>query len=212
MSTTLRLPPKVRLDLTAKQPTTADQHTRGCAPVRTQVVTQQEAADPAPVKANAKPAKKTKPGRIPPKVHNAEQQQRKQAEVQERTQREMAEANERRAAARAANLDTLAERFPAVFNADKPLPLAIRADKAVREALALPWSQGNDLLHWWTHRPAYYQALIAGGARHDLDGTENGVVTPHQQAHATKALRRHQNWLARTTAQAGETKEGASTV
>ena len=172
-STTLRLSLKARLDLTTK-------------PV-------------APVKPNAKPAKKTKPGRIPPKVHNAEQQKRKQAEVQERTQREMKEANERRISARVVNLAALAERFPSVFNADKPLPLAIRTDKAVREALALPWSQGNDLLHWWTHRPAYYQALTAGGPRYNIDGTVNGEVTPHQQAHAIKALRRHQNWLDRTS-------------
>ena len=113
---------------------------------------------------------------------------------------------------RAANVAAVAERLPSVFNADKPLPLAIRTDKAVREALALPWSQGNELLHWWTHRPAYYQALIAGGPRYNLDGTADGEVTPHQQAHATKALRRHQHWLAGTTTQAGETKEGAPTV
>jgi hypothetical protein len=58
--------------------------------------------------------------------------------VQERTQREVKEANERRISARVVNLAALAERFPSVFNADKPLPLAIRTDKAVREALALP--------------------------------------------------------------------------
>jgi sRNA-binding protein len=102
--------------------------------------------------------------------------------VQERTQREVKEANERRISARVVNLAALAERFPSVFNADKPLPLAIRTDKAVREALALPWSRGNDLLHWWTHKPAYYQALTAGGQRYNIDGAVNG------------------DWLARTTA------------
>lgn len=175
-STTLRLPPKGRLDLTAKK-------------------------SPAPAKETAQPAKKrTKPGRIPPKVNNAEQKSRKAAEVQERTQREMAEANARRAAARAVNLATLAERFPTVFgNADKPVPLAIGCANEVRAALGMTWSQGVDLMHWWTHRPAYYAALIAGGARYNIDGTENGEVTPLQQAHATKALRRHQNWLARTS-------------
>jgi ProP effector len=180
MSTTLRMPAKVRLDLTTT-------------------------ADPAPIRAD-QPAKKRKRAggagaeRIPPKVHNAEQQQRKAAEVAARTTREMAEANERRAAARAGNVAALAERFPVVFgDADKPAPLAIGCANAVRAALAMTWSQSGDLMHWWTHRPAYYQALIAGGPRYNLDGTVDGEVTPHQQAHATKALRRHQNWLASTT-------------
>jgi hypothetical protein len=38
------------------------------------------------------------------------------------------------------------------------------------------------LLHWWTHKPAYYQALTAGGQRYNIDGAVNG------------------DWLARTTA------------
>lgn len=188
MSTTLRLPAKVRLDLTTTAP----------APV--------QADQPAKKKKLKKDTrtrserKLTMRGKTPPRIHNKLQQQQKAAEVRERTQREMAEANERRAAARAANLAALAEKFPLVFgDVDKPVPLAIGCANAVRAALGMTWSQGNDLMHWWTHRAPYYQALIAGGPRFNLDGTESGEVTEQQQAHATTALRRHENWLASTT-------------
>jgi hypothetical protein len=141
-----------------------------------------------PAKANAKPAKAQKKKKLPKAT--VEQQARKQAEVEARTRREVREAIERRAAARAANLATLAERFPAVFgNAAKPLPLAIRCNKVVREAAGATWSQGEDLMFWWTHRVEYFAALAAGGPRYNIDGTENGEVSERQRELAATQLR-----------------------
>jgi hypothetical protein len=113
-----------------------------------------------------------------------------QAEVEARTQREMLAARERRIAARSANLAVLAERFPSIFNPEKPLPLAIGCAKAIRAAIGMSWSQLEDLIRWWTTRPEYLAALAAGGPRYNLDGSEAGIVAENHRVNAYQPRQR----------------------
>ena len=149
---------------------------------------------PAQTKPNAADPGKQQEGKMT--VH----QKADPAEVEARTQREMAAARERRRAARSANLALLIERFPIVFNPEKPLPLAIGSHKAIRAAFGLPWSQLEDLIRWWTIRPEYLAALVAGGPRYSLDGSEGGVVAESERASADQRLQNRRGRRARREA------------
>ena len=110
------------------------------------------------------------------------------AEARARQQR--TEAEERRIATRQANLARLVELFPVVFDVDAPRPLAIGCNPQLRAALAIPWSQVDAVLWWWTRRPEYHAAVAAGGFRYNLDGTEAGVVAEEHRAMAQRWIRR----------------------
>ena len=110
------------------------------------------------------------------------------AEARARQQR--TEAEERRIATRQANLARLVELFPVVFDVDAPRPLAIGCNRQLRAALAIPWSQVDAVLWWWTRRPEYHAAVAAGGPRYSLDGSEAGVVVEEHRAMAQRWIRR----------------------
>jgi hypothetical protein len=146
---------------------------------------------PAPVKANIPPPAPAEVARVkPPKpALTPEPLAAKEAEEAARTQVEMKEAAERRVVVRDAHIAALRAQFPTVFDADEPRPLAIGIRQPVREALGMPSkTQVNYLLTWWTQRPAYLAALVAGGPRYSLDDAEAGEITEDQKARAATQL------------------------
>lgn len=83
----------------------------------------------------------------------------------------------------------LAERWPALFDAEKPVPLAI----GIREALleAMPDITAGLLRHilvGWCSHPRYLAALTVGADRHGLEGVQ-GTVTEEQAANALELLK-----------------------
>jgi ProQ/FINO family len=90
---------------------------------------------------------------------------------------------DRSIAARVISLATLRELAPAVFDADKPVPLAIGVHEQLTE-LGLSAKETGDLLRWWTRRHEYYTALARGGSRYNLDASVAGPVGTEDQAHA----------------------------
>jgi sRNA-binding protein len=83
----------------------------------------------------------------------------------------------------------LRARFSAVFDPDRPLPLALRVDHQLRAALGVSRSQVVGLLEWWTAQPGYIAAISAGGMRRNLDGSEAGEISDKHRAHAEKQLK-----------------------
>jgi len=82
----------------------------------------------------------------------------------------------------------LAERWPALFNAQKPVPLAIGVNEALLEAFpdTSPVLLRRVMAHW-CNRPRYLAAMTAGAARHGLQGVD-GAVTEEQAANAAERL------------------------
>lgn len=83
----------------------------------------------------------------------------------------------------------LAERWPTLFNAQKPVPLAIGINDAL--LAALPDVAANHLrrvLAGWCGRPRYLAALTAGADRHGPEGVQ-GKVTEEQAADAAERLK-----------------------
>jgi len=94
-----------------------------------------------------------------------------------------------RIAARVADLAECRRRFPLLFDADRPLPLAIGVHKPLGELLG--GKRAKRLLEWWTEWAPYVAAVAAGGCRYSLDGSEAGQVTEEQRA---IAIRRRDAW------------------
>jgi hypothetical protein len=105
-----------------------------------------------------------------------------------RARQQRTEAEERRIATRQANLARLVELFPVVFDVDAPRPLAIGCNRQLRAALAIPWSQVDAVLWWWTRRPEYHAAVAAGGFRYNLDGSVAGPVAEEHRAMAQRQI------------------------
>lgn len=82
----------------------------------------------------------------------------------------------------------LAERWPNLFNAMKPVPLAIGIYEALLEAMPddVTANQLRRVLSPWCNRPRYLAALTAGADRHGLEGVQ-GAVT-EQPVYRTKNL------------------------
>jgi ProP effector len=83
----------------------------------------------------------------------------------------------------------LAERWPALFNEKKPVPLAIGISDALLEAM--PDTKGEPLgrvLARWCNRPRYLAALTAGADRLGLEGVQ-GTVTEEQAADAAERFK-----------------------
>jgi hypothetical protein len=99
-----------------------------------------------------------------------------------------APARWRRSGSRGAwgDLAHLRERFPALFDPDHPLPLALGIRSQLGKVLGIKRAQR--LLIWWVRGPRYVQALAVGGVRYNLDGSVSGPVTEAQQAHAQATL------------------------
>jgi len=83
---------------------------------------------------------------------------------------------------RSADLTMLRERFPAVFNLEAPVPLALGVDRELR--LLLARKRAGRVLSWWCGHPAYRAAVARGGPRYNLDGSVAGEVTEQQQTFA----------------------------
>lgn len=106
------------------------------------------------------------------------------AKVEEEARKAAAEAKARRAAkdatdkAIAACFKDLRKRYPAVMNLSAPKPLAVGTTRVVvRGELGYPQKIAGIVMSTWTGRPAYLEALIAGGKRYNLDGSEAGEIT-----------------------------------
>jgi ProP effector len=83
----------------------------------------------------------------------------------------------------------LAERWPALFDAMKPVPLAIGIDKALLAAMPdVTANQLRRVLPPWCNRPRYLAVLAAGADRHRLEGVQ-GAVTEEQAADAAVMLK-----------------------
>jgi len=83
-------------------------------------------------------------------------------------------------ARRVADLAECRRRFPVLFDADRPLPLAIGIHKPLAELFSV--KRAGFLLKWWTRCPAYVAAVAAGGRRYNLDGTDAGEITEEQRS------------------------------
>jgi len=84
-------------------------------------------------------------------------------------------------------------RWPQTFSAypAEVRPLARGIDKDL--VVQMPGSSRRQMgfaLAWWQRqrRPAYWQALVRGGPRYDLDGQPRGEVTPEDQDRARQLL------------------------
>ena len=83
----------------------------------------------------------------------------------------------------------LAERWPALFDEKKPVPLAIDINDALLAALPeVTADQIRRVLAKWCNRPHYLAALTAGAERHGPDGT-HGTVTEERAAAAAEQLK-----------------------
>jgi sRNA-binding protein len=79
--------------------------------------------------------------------------------------------------------------FPAVFR-DPPVPLKTGVRREIVERLAGEFTEAEiaGALRSWTRWHDYQRALIAGGPRFALDGSEAGEVSPAHQQEARDLL------------------------
>ena len=83
----------------------------------------------------------------------------------------------------------LAERWPALFDEKKPVPLAIDINDALLAALPeVTADQIRRVLAKWCNRPHYLAALAAGADRHGPDGVQ-GTVTEERAAAAAEQVK-----------------------
>ena len=90
-------------------------------------------------------------------------------------------------------LEVMRDRWPQAFprNSRQVRPLAIGIHRDL--AAALPGHSHRQLgavfsLFRYLAGPAYFQALLRGGPRYDLDGNPRGEVTPEEQEQAKRDL------------------------
>ena len=87
----------------------------------------------------------------------------------------------------------LVELWPELFNREKPKPLKVGItddliqDIAIRK-LAFGAGTLRAAVASYVQSPRYYRALIAGGARYNLNGQPCGEVTPQEQKEAETRL------------------------
>jgi sRNA-binding protein len=94
---------------------------------------------------------------------------------------------EERIAQRVADLTLCRDRFPALFDLDLPLPLAVGIDKPL--GVIIGHDRAAFLLNWWTEWPAYVAAVAAGGCRYRLDGSEAGEISDDHRETAAARIR-----------------------
>ncbi len=88
-------------------------------------------------------------------------------------------------------LQQLKASYPLVFNAKKPLPLALGVAKEI--AKNCPELAGPILrlaLAIWTKKEIYLQAVSAGGNRYDLNGSVSGAVQESEKEYSQLMLDR----------------------
>lgn len=109
--------------------------------------------------------------------------------------RHQAERAERNRAKALAALEVLRNHYPLAFQVDPVRPLAIGSAQALardRQAGRLPLSEQALKLAMahWCQQPAYLQALVTGGPRLRLDGSEADPVSEPDQGRAAERLAR----------------------
>jgi len=73
-------------------------------------------------------------------------------------------------------------------------PLALQIHLQIRESNPdLTKTQIRRAMWWLVHSKKYLQELAEGGARYNLDGTENGTVSDEHQTNARDTLKLIQN-------------------
>lgn len=89
-------------------------------------------------------------------------------------------------------LELLITNWPAAFNLDAPLPLAIGTAELIAADIRARGITGAGKIRaavaMYTRRAIYLKALISGGARYNLAGEPVGEVTPEQQQIARENL------------------------
>ncbi|ECI3890514.1 proQ/FINO family protein [Salmonella enterica subsp. enterica] len=88
--------------------------------------------------------------------------------------------------------------WPELFDLDNPKPLKVGVlDDIQRDIAARSLTIGAGVLKAaiasYTRRIRYKKALVAGGARYDLNGQPCGEVTPEQQQEAADGLKKKDN-------------------
>ncbi|MEJ8872663.1 ProQ/FinO family protein [Escherichia coli] len=87
----------------------------------------------------------------------------------------------------------LVELWPESFNREKTKPLKVGIpDDLIQDIAIRELAFGAGTLHAavasYVQSPRYYRALIAGGARYNLNGQPCGEVTPQEQKEAETRL------------------------
>ncbi|MBM2910090.1 ProQ/FinO family protein [Escherichia coli] len=87
----------------------------------------------------------------------------------------------------------LVELWPELFNREKTKPLKVGIpDDLIQDIAIRELAFGAGTLHAavasYVQSPCYYRALIAGGARYNLNGQPCGEVTPQEQKEAETRL------------------------
>lgn len=137
------------------------------------------AASPKPAAVRAAPKPATSPN-TPPDPKSKRQ-------IRKRLKRVRTAAHEQRVAWCDEDLAVCQARFPALFDAAHPLPLALEIDRALAPAVNGRW-RAYRMLADWTKRPAYLAAVARGGPRYNLDASIDGEINAYQQKVAQSAL------------------------
>jgi hypothetical protein len=90
------------------------------------------------------------------------------------------------AARRVADLALCRERYPRLFDIERPVPLAIHIHRQLGKVLSA--KRAKHLLEWWTDWQSYTAAVAAGGLRYNLDGSEAGEVSERHRGAALAAM------------------------
>lgn len=91
------------------------------------------------------------------------------------------------------NIDKLIELFPAVFNKEFPLPLAIGAHKQINAVVKWkPWKL-HAVMAVWTARMEYVLMACSTGKRYDLNGNVVGTMSKENISFYTIKLNSYKN-------------------
>lgn len=93
-----------------------------------------------------------------------------------------------------AGIEGLQAAFPAIFNENRPKPLALGITKQLAEArrsgvLKISLLTQRAAMNAWLHRPNYYRALAITPCRYNLDGKASGFVSDDHRQHAIDKLK-----------------------
>ena len=143
---------------------------RNTRPLATEPVPQTAAAEPEP----------SKP-KLPPDVQRA-----REAAEQDAKRIRVAALHQ---AADALQI-ILIERYPHLFSAAAPKPLATGIHRILQEQTGAARPVLKLALTKLTRRSAYLAAMAAGGSRYDIDGKSAGVIGPDEQKGASEVLQR----------------------
>lgn len=84
----------------------------------------------------------------------------------------------------------LTDDFPGLFDFLDPKPLAHGSIPDIADYLDIDINEVGPTIRWWTQRRPYLRALVAGCSRYNLDGVEDGIVSPEEEQAASERLAR----------------------